>query len=44
MEVAGNRLKFWLRFSACENYPPLFQDAVKKRPAAWVKRNQEWTC
>lgn len=27
----------------CESYPLLFQNAVKNRPAAWVKRNQEWS-
>ena len=36
-------LMFWLRFSACDDYPKVFQDAVDHRPEAWVKRGQHWT-
>lgn len=43
MEVNHQKkLVFWLRFSACSHYSQVFQDAVKRRPDAWIKRNQEW--
>ena len=43
MEVSREKgLIFWLRFSAGAEYSQIFQDAVKRRPEAWVKRNQEW--
>lgn len=35
-------LVFWLRFSASAEYSQIFQDAVKRRPEAWIKRNQDW--
>ncbi len=43
MEVgSGKELLLWLRFSAAEDYSPVFQKAVKRRPEAWVKRGQDW--
>ena len=35
-------LMFWMRFSASDNYSQIFQDAVNRRPEAWIKRNQHW--
>jgi len=35
-------LSFWLRFSASNQYPQKFQDAVDRRSPAWVKRGQHW--
>ena len=35
-------LKFYLRFSASNKYTKLFQEAVNRRPEAWIKRNQYW--
>ena len=43
METTGHgRLLVWLRFSASDTYSKVFHDAVKRRPEAWIKRNQEW--
>ena len=43
MEVGRNqRLIFWLRFSANEKYSPRFEEAVKRRPEAWIKRGQQY--
>lgn len=33
---------FWFRFSGCKSYPPLFHQALRRRPVAWVKRGQDW--
>lgn len=43
METGGNpkHLTFWLRFSACKDYSKIFEDAVARRPDAWIKRNQK---
>ena len=35
-------LMFWLRFSASDKYSKVFQDAVNRRPEAWIKRGQQW--
>jgi hypothetical protein len=35
-------LLFCLRFSACENYSKVFQDAAGRRYAAMIKRNENW--
>jgi len=43
MEISPEKgLIFWLRFSAGESYSQIFEDAVKRRPEAWVKRDQQW--
>lgn len=36
------RLKFHMRYSACEAYPEIFAAAAGLRSAAWVKRGQYW--
>ena len=36
------QLLFCLRFSACENYTKIFQDAAGNRCTAWIKRNEYW--
>ena len=35
-------LHFWMRFSACDEYTQVFQDAVNRRAEAWIKRGQQW--
>ena len=35
-------LRFSLRFSACDHYSKVFQDAVNRRPRAWIERGQYW--
>lgn len=35
-------LIFWMRFSACDRYTKIFQDAVNQRPEAWIKRGEHW--
>ena len=44
MEIGGDPkcLTLFLRFSACEGYSQIFEDAVARRPESWVKRNQEY--
>jgi hypothetical protein len=43
MEIEKDkRLRFWLRFSAADDYSEIFKAAVRKRPEAWIKRNQNW--
>jgi hypothetical protein len=35
-------LLFWLRFSACENYSKIYQNAAGQRCGAWIKQNRHW--